>query len=57
MERFIGVTAKGIFVRVTNPPAPIPPCEGEQGVDVRDRITVTLIKADARLDFIDFARV
>lgn len=52
-----GVTPKGTFVRVTDPPAEGRLCQGEQGVDVGDRIAVKLLKADARLGFIDFARV
>lgn len=51
-----GVTPKGTFVRVTDPPAEGRLCEGEQGADVGDRVTVRLLKADARLGFIDFAR-
>ncbi len=52
-----GVTPKGTFVRVTDPPAEGRLCAGEQGVDVGDHIAVRLLKADARLGFIDFARV
>ena len=51
-----GVTPKGTFVRVTDPPAEGRLCEGEQGVDVGDHIAVKLLKADARVGYIDFAR-
>jgi VacB/RNase II family 3'-5' exoribonuclease len=50
-----GVTPKGVFVRVLNPPAEGRLMRGEQGVDVGDRLQVTLIGADPVRGFIDFA--
>ncbi|HLK21757.1 MAG TPA: RNB domain-containing ribonuclease, partial [Bryobacteraceae bacterium] len=51
-----GVTPKGTFVRVTNPPA-----EGilvhAEGVDVGDQLKVKLVSTDPRKGFIDFVRV
>ncbi len=52
-----GVTPKGTFVRVMDPPAEGRLCEGEQGVDVGDRLTVRLLRVDVRMGFIDFGRV
>jgi exoribonuclease-2 len=52
-----GVTPRGTFVRVTDPPAEGRLCAGECGVDVGDHLTVRLTKVDVRLGFIDFARV
>ena len=52
-----GVTPKGTFVRVMDPPAEGRLCEGEQGADVGDRLTVRLMRVDVRMGFIDFARV
>jgi exoribonuclease-2 len=50
-----GVTPKGTFVRVLNPPA-----EGilihAQGVDVGDQLQVKLVSTDPRRGYIDFAR-
>ncbi len=50
-----GVTPKGTFVRVTDPPA-----EGiliqPVGVDVGDKLRVKLISADPRRGYLDFAR-
>ena len=49
-----GVTPKGTFVRVLNPPA-----EGillhAEGVDVGDRLRVKLVSTDPRRGYIDFA--
>jgi exoribonuclease-2 len=52
-----GVTPKGTFVRVTDPPAEGRLCAGECGVDVGDHLAVRLSKVDVRLGFIDFSRV
>jgi exoribonuclease-2 len=50
-----GVTPKGTFVRITNPPA-----EGilvqPRGVDVGDQIRVKLVSTDPQRGYIDFAR-
>jgi exoribonuclease-2 len=50
-----GVTPKGTFVRVLNPPA-----EGilmhAEGVDVGDRMRVKLVSTDPRRGYIDFVR-
>ncbi|HZU25794.1 MAG TPA: RNB domain-containing ribonuclease [Bryobacteraceae bacterium] len=51
-----GVTAKGVFVRVTNPPVEGMLVRGERGVDVGDQIRVTLEATDPRRGYIDFAR-
>jgi exoribonuclease R len=51
-----GVTPKGTFVRVMNPPAEGRVVRGEQGMDVGDRVRVTLIATDPGRGFIDFAR-
>ncbi len=50
-----GVTPKGTFVRIVNPPA-----EGilvhPEGVDVGDQLRVKLISTDPRRGYLDFAR-
>jgi VacB/RNase II family 3'-5' exoribonuclease len=51
-----GVTPKGVFVRVLGPPVEGRLLRGEQGVDVGDRIPVTLLGANPRNGFIDFGR-
>ncbi len=51
-----GVTPKGTFVRVANPPAEGRLMQGEQGVDVGDHLSVKLLRVDLRQGFIDFAR-
>lgn len=59
-ESFIGivtgVTPKGTFVRVLNPPVEGMLCRGYEGVDVGDRLRVKLTGADPERGFIDFAR-
>ncbi len=59
-ERFsaivTGVTPKGTFVRVLNPHAEGRLMRGEAGVDVGDKIDVTLVGTDVQRGFIDFAR-
>jgi len=51
-----GVTPKGVFVRVLDPPVEGRVMRGEQGLDVGDRVHVTLIGADPSRGFIDFRR-
>jgi exoribonuclease-2 len=51
-----GVTPKGTFVRVLDPPIEGRLMHGEQGVDVGDRLRVTLLSADPQRGFIDFGR-
>jgi exoribonuclease II len=51
-----GVTPKGVFVRVSNPPIEGRLMHGDQGLDVGDRIRVRLESADPARGFIDFAR-
>ncbi len=51
-----GVTPKGTFVRVLNPHAEGRLIRGEAGVDVGDKIDVTLTGTDVERGFIDFAR-
>ncbi len=50
-----GVTPKGVFVRITNPPAEGILVRG-QGVDVGDQLRVRLISTDPRRGYVDFAR-
>lgn len=52
-----GVTPKGTFVRVANPPAEGLLIRGEQGVDVGDQIHARLVSTDPRRGYLDFARV
>lgn len=51
-----GVTPKGVFVRVINPPIEGRLMRGEQGVDVGDQIRMTLLSTDPQRGYIDFAR-
>jgi len=51
-----GVTPKGVFVRVQNPPAEGLLIHGQQGVDVGDQLQVKLISTDPRRGYLDFAR-
>jgi exoribonuclease-2 len=51
-----GVTPKGVFVRVPDPPIEGRLMRGEEGVDVGDRIRVKLLSTDPRRGFIDFGR-
>jgi exoribonuclease-2 len=51
-----GVTPKGTFVRVLNPPVEGMLCRGQEGVDVGDRIQVKLTGTDPERGFIDFCR-
>jgi exoribonuclease-2 len=51
-----GVTPKGVFVRITDPPVEGRLMRGEEGLDVGDRVQVTLLGTDAARGFIDFGR-
>lgn len=51
-----GVTPKGVFVRVPDPPVEGMLVRGDHGVDVGDEIRVNLVAADPRRGYIDFAR-
>jgi VacB/RNase II family 3'-5' exoribonuclease len=51
-----GVTPKGVFVRVSGPPAEGLLVRGQQGVDVGDQIQVKLVSTDPRRGYLDFAR-
>jgi VacB/RNase II family 3'-5' exoribonuclease len=52
-----GASQKGTFVRVTAPPIEGKVVSGERGLDVGDRVTVRLVRADVERGFIDFAAV
>jgi exoribonuclease-2 len=52
-----GVTPKGTFVRVIDPPVEGMLCRGQEGVDVGDKFKVTLTAADPEHGYIDFGRV
>jgi VacB/RNase II family 3'-5' exoribonuclease len=51
-----GVNDHGSFVRTIKPPVDGMLVRGQQGVDVGDRIRVTLVRTDPAQGFIDFAR-
>jgi exoribonuclease-2 len=51
-----GVTPKGVFVRVANPPIEGRLMRGDRGIDVGDRISVRLDATDPERGFIDFSR-
>jgi exoribonuclease-2 len=51
-----GVTPKGTFVRVSNPPAEGLLVRGQQGVDVGDQLQVKLVSTDPQRGYLDFAR-
>lgn len=52
-----GVTDKGTFVRLLDPPAEGRVVSGERGLDVGDHTKVRLVATEPRRGFIDFARV
>lgn len=52
-----GVSRKGVFVRLLDPPAEGKIVVNENGVDVGDRVHVRLIKTDAEQGFVDFERI
>lgn len=51
-----GVNDRGTFARLIHPPAEGRVVEGEDGMDVGDRVRLTLLEVDAERGFIDFAR-
>lgn len=51
-----GATPKGTFVRVLQPRVEGLLTQGQQGVDVGDRLRVKLIRTDVQRGYIDFAR-
>jgi exoribonuclease-2 len=51
-----GVTPKGTFVRVLRPHVEGLLAQGQQGLDVGDRLRVKLIRTDVQRGYIDFAR-
>jgi exoribonuclease-2 len=51
-----GVTPKGTFVRIFQPPAEGLLARGEEGVDVGDQVKVKLLSTDPRRGFLDFGR-
>jgi exoribonuclease II len=51
-----GVTPKGVFVRALDPPVEGRLMRGERGLDVGDRLRVTLLSTDPERGFIDFGR-
>ena len=51
-----GVTPKGVFVRISSPPAEGILERGKEGVDVGDQIKVKLISTDPQRGYLDFAR-
>jgi exoribonuclease-2 len=50
-----GVTPQGTFVRIIRPPVEGLLMDG-QGLDVGDKLEVTLVRTDIDRGFIDFAR-
>jgi VacB/RNase II family 3'-5' exoribonuclease len=51
-----GVTPKGVFVRISDPPAEGLLVRGQQGVDVGDQLQVKLLSTDPRRGYLDFGR-
>ncbi len=51
-----GASDKGTFVRVQQPHVEGMLVQGEQGLDVGDKLRVKLVRADAQKGFIDFVR-
>jgi len=49
-----GVTPKGVFVRVLDPPVEGRLMRGESGLDVGERLRVELLSTDPQRGFIDF---
>jgi exoribonuclease-2 len=52
-----GVSRKGVFVRLLDPPAEGKIVFNELGTDVGDKVSVRLIKTDPENGFIDFERI
>lgn len=50
-----GVNQRGTFARLLHPPVEGRVVRGEQGMDVGDRVRLTLLDVDAAKGFIDFA--
>jgi VacB/RNase II family 3'-5' exoribonuclease len=51
-----GATAKGTFVRIPQPRVEGMLVQGQQGLDVGDRLRVKLVRTDVQGGYIDFAR-
>ena len=51
-----GVTPRGVFVRILNPPAEGLLARGAEGVDVGDRFQVKLLSTNPQRGYIDFGR-
>ncbi|HWE06554.1 MAG TPA: hypothetical protein VG274_07585, partial [Rhizomicrobium sp.] len=51
-----GASPKGVYVRISDPPIEGRVIHGDQGLDVGDRVRVSLVGADPQRGFIDFAR-
>ena len=51
-----GVTPRGVFVRILNPPAEGLLARGAEGVDVVDRFQVKLLSTNPQRGYIDFGR-
>ena len=51
-----GVMAKGVFVRISDPPAEGILMRGQQGVDVGDQLRVKLVSTDPQRGYRDLAR-
>ena len=52
-----GASEKGTWVRVFRPPAEGKVVQGAEGLDVGDRVRVTLVATSVEQGFVDFARV
>lgn len=52
-----GASDKGVYARVINPPFEGRIIQGEQGLDVGDKVSVKLLHTDPARAFIDFAKV
>ncbi len=52
-----GASEKGTYVRVFDPPVEGRIVQGEQGLDVGDKVRVTLLRTDPQHAFIDFRKV
>jgi exoribonuclease II len=52
-----GVTPRGTFARVLNPPVDGRIMRGEEGLHVGDKVRVKLVSTNPQLGFIDFARL
>jgi exoribonuclease-2 len=51
-----GVTPKGVFVRIFDPPVEGRVMRGDRGLDVGDRVQVKLLSVEPEKGFIDFGR-